>query len=154
MSFCQPSVSQQHGYDNMTSKVFCSEAWDHPNFRKKSTLGVKRPLSELLESSGVYFSEQLSEFEIPFSEWHSTMRARMKDFHLPQHPRSVFARIGVVPARQICLLPSRNGSGTFRNHKRWLKIPKSLGTKISPKLFRQRFYHGRRHGMYVPYLNT
>ena len=50
---------------------------DHPNFRKNA-LGVKRPFSELSESSGV-FSEQLSEFkipfseyEIPFSEWHPT----------------------------------------------------------------------------------
>ena len=48
---------------------------DHPNFRKNA-LGVKRPFSELSESSGV-FSEQLSEceipfseYEIPFSEWH------------------------------------------------------------------------------------
>ena len=39
---------------------------DHPNFRKNA-LGVKRPFSELSESSGV-FSEQLSELEIPFSE--------------------------------------------------------------------------------------
>ena len=39
---------------------------DHPNFRKNA-LGVKRPFSELAESSGV-FSEQLSELEIPFSE--------------------------------------------------------------------------------------
>ena len=39
------------------------EAWgpgDHPNFRKNA-LGVKRPFSELPESSGA-FSEQLSEF--------------------------------------------------------------------------------------------
>ena len=50
---------------------------DHPNFRK-NTLGVRRPFSELSESSGA-FSEQLSEFEIPFSEyetpfseWHPT----------------------------------------------------------------------------------
>ena len=50
---------------------------DHPNFRKNA-LGVKRPFSELWERSGV-FSEQLSEFEIPFSEykipfseWHPT----------------------------------------------------------------------------------
>ena len=49
----------------------------HPNFRKNA-LGVKRPFSELWERSGV-FSEQLSEFkipfseyEIPFSEWHPT----------------------------------------------------------------------------------
>ena len=33
---------------------------DHPNFRKNA-LRVKRPFSELAESSGV-FSEQLSEF--------------------------------------------------------------------------------------------
>ena len=40
---------------------------DHPNFRKNA-LGVKKPFSELSESSGV-FSEQLSELEIPFSEY-------------------------------------------------------------------------------------
>ena len=40
---------------------------DHPNSRKNA-LGVKRPFSELPESSGV-FSEQLSEFKIPFSEY-------------------------------------------------------------------------------------
>ena len=40
---------------------------DHPNFRKNA-LGVKRPFSELSESSGV-FSEQISELEIPFSEY-------------------------------------------------------------------------------------
>ena len=40
---------------------------DHPNFRKNA-LGVKGPFSELSESSGV-FSEQLSELEIPFSEY-------------------------------------------------------------------------------------
>ena len=39
---------------------------DHSNFS-----GVKRSFSELSESSGV-FSEQLSEYEIPFSEWHPT----------------------------------------------------------------------------------
>ena len=48
-----------------------------PNLRK-NVLGVKRPFSELSESSGA-FSEQLSEFrdrfseyEIPFSEGHLT----------------------------------------------------------------------------------
>ena len=40
---------------------------NHPNLRKNA-LGVKRPFSELSESSGV-FSEQLSELEIPFSEY-------------------------------------------------------------------------------------
>ena len=60
-----------------TSMKFRSLGTWHPNFRKK-TLGAKRPFSELWESSGV-FSEQLSEFkipfseyEIPFSEWHPT----------------------------------------------------------------------------------
>ena len=57
--------------------VLIQEPGDHPNFRKNA-LGVKRPFSELSESSGL-FSEQLSEFEIPFSEykiplseWHPT----------------------------------------------------------------------------------
>ena len=40
---------------------------DNPNLRKNA-LGVKRPFSELSETSGV-FSEQLSELEIPFSEY-------------------------------------------------------------------------------------
>ena len=40
-------------------------AGDHPNFRKNA-LGVKRPLSELSESSGV-FLEQLSEFRVRHS---------------------------------------------------------------------------------------
>ena len=55
----------------------CQKPGDHPNFRKNA-LGVKKPFSELSESSGV-FSEQLSEFKIPFSEykipfseWHPT----------------------------------------------------------------------------------
>ena len=39
----------------------------HPNFRENA-LAVRRPFSELSESSGV-FSEQLWEFEIPFSEY-------------------------------------------------------------------------------------
>ena len=43
---------------------------DHPNLRKNA-LGVKRPFSELSESSGV-FSESLAEFEIPFSEYVDT----------------------------------------------------------------------------------
>ena len=43
----------------------------NPSISGKNALGAKRPLSELWESSGV-FSEQLSEFEIPFSEWHPT----------------------------------------------------------------------------------
>ena len=47
-----------------------SEAWGQRQFQENA-LGVKRPFSELSESSGV-FSEQLSEFEIPFSEWHPT----------------------------------------------------------------------------------
>ena len=98
---------------------------DHPNFRKNA-LGEKRPFSELSESSGV-FSEQLSEleipfseYEIPFSEWPLTTwsiwnpqfseqlserfpelpRTHPKNFHLPLHSRSVFSRIGVVPAHQ------------------------------------------------------
>ena len=49
------------------SVSFIQKPGDHPNFRKNA-LGVKRPFSELSESSGV-FSEQLSEFEIPFSEY-------------------------------------------------------------------------------------
>ena len=90
-----------------------------PIFRKNA-LGVKRPFSELSESSGV-FSEQLSELEIPFSEceipfseWPLTTwsirnpqfseqlserfpelpRTHPKDFHSPLHSRSVFSRIG------------------------------------------------------------
>ena len=46
---------------------FRSLGGEYPSF-KKNALGVKRPFSELSESSGV-FSEQLSEYEIPFSEY-------------------------------------------------------------------------------------
>ena len=56
---------------------------NHHIFRKNA-LGVKRPFSELWESSGV-FSEQLlesrnwfSEWKIPFSEWHLTTCATQK----------------------------------------------------------------------------
>ena len=87
----------------------------------------KRPFSELWESSGV-FSEQLSEFkipfseyEIPFSEWHPTTWAirkpqfseqlperfpelmgthKKKIFICPSILGAFFLRIGVVPARQ------------------------------------------------------
>ena len=121
----QPSTSQTTiGAEIITwdiVSIFVQKPGDHPNFRKNA-LGVKRPFSELSESSGV-FSEQLSEFEIPFSEyeipfseWHPTTwairkpqfseqlpeRFRMKDFHLPLHSRSFFSRIGVVPARKNC----------------------------------------------------
>ena len=55
------------GNPDSTSEVFLfQKPGDRPNFRKNA-LGVKRPFSELSESSGV-FSEQLSELEIPFSE--------------------------------------------------------------------------------------
>ena len=50
-----------------TSKRSTEKPGNHPNFRKNA-LGVKRPFSELSESSAV-FSEQFSEFEIPFSEY-------------------------------------------------------------------------------------
>ena len=100
-----------------------SEAWGSPQFQE-NPLGVKRPFSELSESSGV-FSEQLSEFEIPFSEYeipfsecHPTtwairqpqfseqlpqrfpelMGTHMKDFHLPLHSRSIFSKDWVAPA--------------------------------------------------------
>ena len=99
---------------------------DHPNFRKNA-LGVKRPFSENTSESSEVFSEQLSEleisfseYEIPFSEWPLTTwsirnpqfseqlserfpelpRTHPKDLHLPLHSRSVFLRIGVVPAHQ------------------------------------------------------
>ena len=110
---------------------------DHPNFRKNA-LGVKGPFSELSESSGV-FSEQLSELEIPFfgirnsysrnglsrldqyenpqfseqlpERFPELPRNHPKDFHLPLHSRSVFSRIGVVPAHQKRL--SRDCPGNF-----------------------------------------
>ena len=95
---------------------------DHPNFRKNA-LEVKGPFSELSESSGV-FSEQLSKLEkaalgirnsILGMASHDLIntkpailgaipaelpRTHPKDFHLPLHSRSVFSRIGVVPAHQ------------------------------------------------------
>ena len=51
---------------------------DHLNFRKNG-LGVKRPFSELSESSGV-FSEQLSELEIPFSEYEIPLISRLEQY--------------------------------------------------------------------------
>ena len=97
---------------------------DHPNFRKKP-VRVKRPFSELSESSGE-FSEQLSEFskrfsecEIPFSEWHLTTWAIILGATPGAYPGAIpsidgnpherfsfaptflehFTRIGLVPAR-------------------------------------------------------
>ena len=141
---------------------------DHPKFRKDA-LGVERPFAELSESSGV-FSEQLSKFEIPFSEYeipfselHPTtwairapqfseqlperfpelMGTHMKDFHLPLHSRSVFARMGVVPTRKITytrtlraqILKIFNLAWNFQSR---LKISISLenslpGTRWGPK---------------------
>ena len=71
-----PSPRHKHMF-RIGTKKSNQKPGDHPNFRKNA-LGVKRPFSELSESSRV-FSEQLSEFkipfseyEIPFSEWHPT----------------------------------------------------------------------------------
>ena len=118
---------------------------DHPNFRKNA-LGVKRPFSELSESSGVS-SEQLSEleipfseYEIPFSEWPLTTwsirnpqfseqlserfpelpRTHPKNFHLPLHSRSVFSRIGVVPAHQKSSSPISGHGFRFSFFSFWL----------------------------------
>ena len=98
-----------------------------------SRSGISEQLSE--------FEIPFSEYEIPFSEWHPTtwaiqkpefseqlperfpelMGTRMKDFHLPWHSRSVFSRIGVVPARQ---------------KKRWIRMakPKSATPPVEPAL--------------------
>ena len=57
---------------------------NHPNFRKNA-LGVKRPFSEVSESSGV-FSEQPLEYEIPFLEWHLTTWAIRKPQFSEQLP--------------------------------------------------------------------
>ena len=78
---CSDPVCRHHFQFLHESRFFqlhdIQKPGNHPNFRKNA-LGVKRPFSELSESSGV-FSEQLSEFEIPFSEyeipfseWHPT----------------------------------------------------------------------------------
>ena len=56
-----------YSYVMMARSNVIQKPGNHPNFRKNA-LGVKRPFSELWERSGV-FSEQLSEFEIPFSEY-------------------------------------------------------------------------------------
>ena len=41
--------------------------------------------------------------KVVFSCESDDLRAHMKDFHLPLHSRSVFSRIGVVPARKTFL---------------------------------------------------
>ena len=91
------------------SPLTCSEARGPPQFQEKCSRGEKAILGALGEFR--VFSEQLSEFkipfseyEIPFSEWHPTtwairtpqfseqlperfpelMGTQMKDFHLPQ----------------------------------------------------------------------
>ena len=89
-------------------RFFDQKPGDHPNFRQT--------LAELSGSFEV-FSEKLSDFEIPFSEWHPTtwatrkpqfseqlpepfpelMGTYLKDFHLPQHSRRFFSRIGWSP---------------------------------------------------------
>ena len=51
----------------MTCERTIQKPGDHRSFRENA-LGVKRPFSELSESSGV-FLEQLSEFEIQFWEY-------------------------------------------------------------------------------------
>ena len=83
---------------------------DHPNFRKNA-LGVKRPFSELSESSRV-FSEQLSEFEIPFSEyeipfseWHLTTWAIRKPQFSEQLPER-YPGIGGNPHERSSFAPS------------------------------------------------
>ena len=69
---------------------------DHPNFRKNA-LGVKRPFSELSESSGV-FSEQLSELEIPFSEYDRNSILGMASHDLINtKPTILGATLGAVP---------------------------------------------------------
>ena len=124
------------GCDKMKGGAEVQKPGDHPNFRKNAP-GVKRPFSELSESSGV-FSEKLSEFEIPFSEyeipfseWHLTTWAvrkpqfseqlperspelvgtHMKDLHLPLHSRSVFRELGWPPRGREVVVGSQCSLG-------------------------------------------
>ena len=107
---------------------------DCPNFRTNA-LGVKRPFSELWERSGGFSirrsSSRSSENNSRNAKSHSRngvsrrvqcenhperfpelMGTHMEDFHLPMRSRSVFSRIGVVPARQSC---SRRDGNRDRN---------------------------------------
>ena len=108
---------------NATDRLCVQKPGDHPNFRKNA-LGVRRPFSELSESSGVF--SELSEFRKPFSEcaiqfsamtwairkrlfseqplerFSNLMGTSMKDLHCPCAFWSFLSRIGVVPTRQIC----------------------------------------------------
>ena len=71
--------------DHMVAE-YTTQPWDHPD-SKKNSFGVKRPFSELSESSRAY-SEQLSEsrncfseWEIPFSEWNGISRLEQYENH-------------------------------------------------------------------------
>ena len=93
---------------------------------RNSILGIRNSIlgmaSHDLINRNPQFSEQLSE---RFPELPQTHR---KDFHLPLHSRSVFSRIGVVPAHQSCN-PQRSHSGKTR--------PPSKSTFIFPRQCQQ-----------------
>ena len=93
------------GPQMQTLAVDTSEAaWGPPQFQEKRSRSEKAILGALGAFRGILgatlgirkpqFSEQLPE---RFSE---LMETHMKYFHLPMHSRSVFSRIGVVPARK------------------------------------------------------
>ena len=111
--------SHRQGY--LLKATLNQKPGDHPNFRKNAlsekailralgqfwaVLGAALGLPKLILGMQTFIlgmashdlsnvSEQLPE---RFSE---LMGTHMKDFHLPLHSRSVFSRIGLVPARKI-----------------------------------------------------
>ena len=110
----------------ITKNRLKSEAWGRPQFQEKRSWSEKAILGALGEFRGILgaalgvqkiilgmgnpilgrASHDLSNTEPQFSEQLSEqfpelMGTRPKDFHLPLHSRSVFSRIGVVPACQI-----------------------------------------------------
>ena len=102
-------ISSAPGIENLhvSAQIKNQKPGDHPHFRKKA-LRVKRPFSELSESSGV-FSEQLSEFEvpfseyeIPFSEWHPTTRAIRTPQFSEQLPERFPELMGTHMKNYIC----------------------------------------------------
>ena len=68
----RPALARQ--WQNCSQRQFpsieMSEAWGPPQFQEKHSRSEKAILGAVREFR--VFSEQLSEYEIPFSEWHPT----------------------------------------------------------------------------------
>ena len=105
-----PFARSFYGFNCRGSRgSFNQKPGDHPKFRKNA-LGVKRPFSELSESSGV-FSEQLSELEIPFSEYeipfseYGLSRLEQYETHNSRSNSRSDSRNCREPARKIFICP-------------------------------------------------